>query len=28
MYNDGTPNQRMYAWLRANADNKTVSIYT
>jgi len=27
MYNDWTPNQRMYAWLRANADNKTVSIY-
>jgi len=27
MHNNLTSNHRIYAWLRANEDNKTVSIY-
>jgi len=27
MYNDWTPIHRIYAWIRANEDNNTVSIY-
>jgi len=27
MYNNLTPNHHIYAWLRVNEDNKTVSIY-
>jgi len=27
MYNDWTPIHRIYAWIRANEDNTTVSIY-
>jgi len=27
MYNNLTPNHHIYAWLRANEGNKTVSIY-